>query len=94
MDASDHTHLGLGSTLASHAGRDDAHIQHGFPAGWDGAGHSYTAAFDTALQSEQVNMDDFLANLGFGSEGPQSTFDHLFLHPLPDFPVEEWSWEP
>jgi hypothetical protein len=94
MDASDHMHLGLGPTVGTNSGRDDSHTQQGVLPGWQGIGDSHVAAFDTAFQSEQVNMDDFLANLGFGSEGSQSTFDHLFLHPLPDFPAEEWSWDP
>lgn len=44
-------------------------------------------------QAGQVNIDNFLADLGFGNQGPQSTFDNLFLNPLPDFPVDAWSWD-
>ena len=41
---------------------------------------------------DQVNVGTFLADLGFGNEGPQGTFDNLFMESFPDFPANDWSW--
>ena len=42
-------------------------------------------------QSEQVNVSNFLADLGFGTEGSQATFDQLFMDSFPEFPTSDWN---
>jgi len=42
-------------------------------------------------QSEQVNVGNFLADLGFGTEGSQATFDQLFMDSFPEFPTSDWN---
>ena len=41
--------------------------------------------------SEQVNVSNFLADLGFGTEGSQATFDQLFMDSFPEFPTSDWN---
>lgn len=87
--ASQHDYVGSGDIMNPIV---DATLQ-GMPSDWHNPNPPNNLPFDTsAFQSEQeqVNLDKFLSDLGFGNEGAQTTFDHVFLHPLPDFPVEDW----
>jgi len=69
-----------------------------------GSTHTYPVTLDASYpnpggfeinrspqQSEQVNVSSFLADLGFGTEGSQATFDQLFMDSFPEFPTGDWN---
>ena len=78
----------------------------GVPDGWDSMRFGYGASYpgssaiggtNSIMGDSAANggngaggINDILAALGMGQE-PQATFDTFFLHPLPDFPTDDWA---
>jgi len=75
-DAWDPVRFGPGASYATNGGAGGNNDMMG-----DSAGNGSSGA---------GGINDILAALGMGQE-PQATFDSFFLHPLPDFPSDDWA---